>query len=221
MFVVESLVGIAGACAVFTVVALLVSFVMKEHKHPNFDGKLYMQEYYQGLIGMAANGVYMDTIKVFVPGALYRDPLSRGLAYFLLSSVVFIIMFDMMNYWVHRLAHTKFFYRFHSVHHRYHPVMGPCSVAMSIVDAFVMGQIPLWVPLGTLCIFGFGLPELSFYIIMGLHLIWSMYIHSIVDHKFPNPILVDNHDHLKHHQFSRCNYGEPLRFWDWLYGTHE
>lgn len=224
MFLLNCVEGIGMALASFTVVALLINVYMKEYKHPDFDSKMYMTELYQSFVSMTVSGISMEITKFFVPGVFYSPPLEYGLFYLLISSLAYILMFDTLNYWMHRLFHVKFLYsRFHALHHQFRPVMGSSSAAISVIDSLVVGQIPVWIPLCILYAFGSGLAEISFYAMMTFILVWSMYLHAIVGHKLSKPlnyIFVDNSDHLNHHHRSRCNYGNLFRFWDWFCGTY-
>lgn len=220
MFFIDCVQGIGTAMASFTAVALLINLYMKEYKHPDFDSKMYMLELYQSFVSMTVSGIAMETTKYFVPGVFYSDPLEQGALYLVASSVGYILMFDTLNYWMHRMFHMRIFYsRFHALHHQFRPVMGSSSAAISVIDSLVVGQIPVWIPLYLLSKFGYGLASVSFYASMTFILVWSMYLHAIVGHNLSSRIFVDNSDHLKHHHLSRCNYGNLFRFWDWFCGT--
>lgn len=203
----------------FTIAGISVSFYMNEFRHQKFDFSVYLEEYVQAIqvILLGSTIFYITDHKL--PNLMYE--IYDSSVYILFSTIIYIILFDAFNFWLHRLMHTRFLYRhFHSVHHQYRPVMCISASAISLVDGLILGQTPIWLPVFLLYYFGHGIYRPAFYLLNVFITLWSFYIHSINDHKINRSILVDNCDHLKHHHLTRCNYGNMFKYWDVICGTY-
>lgn len=118
-------------------------------------------------------------------------------------------------YWIHRLLHTKLFYRFHALHHRNTDV-GPWSgLSMHPVEhffyfgtAFIHFVLPTH-PVHLIC-------HLMFY---GLYAITT---HTGFEGLFAGQkkkVHLGNFHHQMHHRFFEVNYGTMEVPWDKWFGT--
>ncbi len=208
-----------------SILSFAVFGILGEWRHPDFDKNVFLQEYYQMLISTSTSSLFMTLAHRYLPDGYYDNPVAYGVGYLLLSTVAYVLMFDMINYWCHRLLHVPWFYKhFHSLHHSYRPVMSMSWASISVVDTLIISLLPIWVPIGILNLVGYGIWRGMFYIAMTIIMIQSLYFHSIWGHVIPEKwrylALVDNRDHLKHHIYHRCNYANVFKFWDWIMNTY-
>ncbi|ETW08173.1 hypothetical protein H310_02509 [Aphanomyces invadans] len=119
-----------------------------------------------------------------------------------------------VEYYWHRLLHTRFLYtRVHKVHHYYkrprpfddmymHPVEGAAYFFILYGPPFVM-----------------SMHVVSFVIYMMV-----MGLFGVMDHSglsFRIPLVYTSNDHATHHAKVHFNLGFPLPYWDILHGTHD
>ena len=143
---------------------------------------------------------------------LYRIP-----AYW--SFPIYLLIIDLVGYWIHRLYHTRFFWPFHSVHHsqqnltfvtiyRFHFFENFFAHAAAIIPLLLLGApTKVWLPLSFF--------QLSLQMIQHSELNWRMgplyravvgpVFHSI--HHSPDP------------KYFNKNFGMTFSFWDFLFGT--
>lgn len=221
MFIYNYLVNTLTAVIAYSVMGVAVAWWMGEFKHKSFNSSMYWMEYWASMRIMAVTGVVGAITNELAPLALYSHPLEHGTLYLVKSAIIYTFLFDCLNFWTHRLLHTKWLYRnFHAYHHMFRPVMTMSAAAISVVDTLIIGQIPIWGPLVLLKYFGSGMWTGSFYGLTILITIYSIYLHALIGHKIEGGIIVDNADHLKHHHLTQCNYGNLFRIWDWICGTY-
>lgn len=135
-----------------------------------------------------------------------------------LTLLVSVILYDAWFYWVHRLLHSRPFYRFHALHHK--------SVAPTVWSNHHES-------------FGEALLNQAYYaiIVFVLPIPWQMLVlqkiydqvsgmlgHAGFEH-FASPAgrspwpLASTVFHDQHHGSFRFNYGHTFSFWDRLMGT--
>ena len=172
-----------------------------------YTGGVYTALFYSPLLNLARVRLAFLDVEI-----VHRMPLAASL-------LVYWLSLDLLNYWVHRFQHTRFWWRFHTIHHsqdvltftashRFHVVDQLLAHVLSLTPALVLGvPIVAWIPYTFL---------LSF--IDALHhsgLTWTL-----------GPlrfILVSPVFHGVHHstEATHChrNYGGIFVFWDYLFGT--
>ena len=109
----------------------------------------------------------------------------------------------------HRLGHTKYFYKYHKVHHQWNV---PCAVSASYAHPveFICCSLPTFL----LPVF---ILRLNWYVAQ----LWFMgatlsVINSHSGYKYPNGSI----RHTNHHKYNNRNYG-PMKILDKLCGTEE
>jgi sterol desaturase/sphingolipid hydroxylase (fatty acid hydroxylase superfamily) len=119
--------------------------------------------------------------------------------------ILYILYYDFFYYFLHRLLHTRLFYKIHKIHH--------LKIKPSFSDYYNVHILEI--PLTTFGLF------LAVYIhkIYIYQLIWSILfinIRGMLEHDDRFIFLVGDH-HLNHHLLFTCNYGE---YWlDFIFGT--
>ena len=142
-------------------------------------------------------------------------PSVGGLA---LSFVVSLLLFDTWFYWLHRLIHTRFFYR--RIHRWHHLTIAPVAWSNNsdrLVDNLFLQSYwllaHLLIPIAPAALFAH-----KFY-----DQITGVIGHSGYEHGGgwcwpPSPLVGVTH-HDQHHQFFRCNYATHFTLWDRMMGT--
>jgi sterol desaturase/sphingolipid hydroxylase (fatty acid hydroxylase superfamily) len=163
--------------------------------------------------GCMAGGVFLS-----VKGYTVAEPLPLTWWLAALMFVISMVVFDAWFYWVHRLMHTKWLYRFHTEHHR--------SVAPTVwstysddwIDAFVMQSYYLWVVV---------ILPIPVEVLIA-HRLWD-HFNGTIGHsgfefyasplsRMPSPMVcVTFHD--RHHSCFHYNFANFFSFWDRLCGT--
>lgn len=120
-----------------------------------------------------------------------------------------LLLFTLVEYWVHRWPlHTFFYSGAHERHHD-HPA------------EYV--AFPIWyTPVGFAVFFLImPLPILAGFTV---GYVWFLYWHHILHHfdltKWPRPVQRYALWHLAHHRLDDCNFGITVPVWDWLFGTY-
>ena len=119
--------------------------------------------------------------------------------------ILYILYYDFFYYFLHRLLHTRLFYKIHKIHH--------LKIKPSFSDYHNVHVLEI--PLTSLGLF------LALYIhkIYTYQLICSILfinVRGMLEHDDRFISLVGDH-HLKHHLLFTCNYGE---YWlDFIFGT--
>jgi sterol desaturase/sphingolipid hydroxylase (fatty acid hydroxylase superfamily) len=141
-----------------------------------------------------------------------------GIGGLALSAVASLVLFDSWFYWLHRLIHTRFFYR--RVHRWHHltitPVVWSNNSDRLIDNVFLQSYwlvAHLLIPVAPAVLFAHKLYDQ----------ITGVIGHSGYEHggrwcRPPSPLVGVTH-HDQHHQFFRCNYATHFTWWDRIMGT--
>lgn len=162
-----------------------------------------------------------------VPLGRLMLPISRPFSWHLLAGypepvrfVVFFVAADFIDYWHHRLMHTRWLWPIHSVHHEQRDVTAFTVMRKHIGEA-VLSTVPV-IALADL-IGNAPADPMWFFVI---HYALSAATHSGLRWRY-GPfywILVSPLFHSAHHsideEVSAHNYGNFFSFWDLLFGTH-
>ena len=128
---------------------------------------------------------------------------------------------DMYTYFKHRLLHTRALYAYHKSHHVYgdpscfsafaqHPVEGVLTFWPIVLFGLQLPRFAVYGPLHMPTLAGFAL--LNLYLHCGYSVRW-------LDRLLRAAMLDTSALHNRHHETSRCNFGEVLVVWDVLMGT--
>jgi Delta7-sterol 5-desaturase len=134
------------------------------------------------------------------------------------SAVASLVLFDTWFYWLHRLIHTRFFYRW--VHRWHHLTITPVVWSNNsdrLVDNLFLQSYWLvahfLIPIAPAVLFAHKIYDQ----------ITGVIGHSGYEHGGrwcwpPSPLVGVTH-HDQHHQFFRCNYATHFSWWDRMMGT--
>lgn len=132
--------------------------------------------------------------------------------------IMFMVFYETYSYFVHRLLHTKYLNKYHSVHHQSVRVTPWAAYSVHPVEAIFIGfSAPLFMYLF----------PMSLVVALMLHICGMMFtilLHSNYEHKSSNQqmrvIFSYSTDHAKHHLYGRINFGFVNRWWDILFRTN-
>jgi sterol desaturase/sphingolipid hydroxylase (fatty acid hydroxylase superfamily) len=141
---------------------------------------------------------------------LFQD---RLWSFNLINIVIGIIDIDTVQYWTHRMFHTKFFYQFHKVHHELHCPWVCGSLYNSYVEASITG------PLVFLSLYLCNLSYVEYCLVTSLAFYFTMREHTFTEKDLS---LKTASFHWIHHSYSiKHNFQQPFfHFWDKLMGTY-
>lgn len=151
----------------------------------------------------------------------YTDISQYGNLYFFSAFVLMIFIHDAYFYWLHRLMHNKFLFKFvHLVHHKstnpspwaayaFHPIEAILESGIFVLLLFIM-------PLQDWHLIVFFICSLI-YNVYG-HLGFELYPKGFSKNWFGKWINTSV-NHNMHHQYFEGNYGLYFTFWDKLMGT--
>jgi Delta7-sterol 5-desaturase len=141
-----------------------------------------------------------------------------GVGGMVLSFAASLVLFDAWFYWLHRLIHTRLFYRW--VHRWHHLTVTPVAWSNNsdrLIDNLFLQSYwliaHLLIPIAPAALF--------------VHKIYDQ-ITGVIGHSGyehggrwcwpPSPLVGVTH-HDQHHQFFRCNYATHFTWWDRMMGT--
>lgn len=188
------------------------------------SGKDYLREIFYSLLTalvFAAIGFAVFATPLSAYTQTYWDLGKYGIAYFILSIILMILVHDTYFYWTHRFMHRKSVFPFvHRVHHlsvnpspwaamAFHPLE-------SIIEGSVIVVIAVLFPAHPLAI-GIFLLFMMVYNVYG-HLGYELYPKGFS--KSPVGKWINTSvNHNLHHQTFRGNYGLYFLWWDRWMGT--
>jgi sterol desaturase/sphingolipid hydroxylase (fatty acid hydroxylase superfamily) len=156
--------------------------------------------------------VVRATVPALNVGVLLRAPLW-------VSIPIYWLVFDFIGYWIHRMQHSRWLWRFHRVHHsqvymtfatgfRNHPIDQLFALSVSFVPGLLMGA-PSWSWLP------FSLAQSLFDATHHANLPWRF---GWARKVFVSPVF-----HAQHHSTDAAaydrNFGGLFSMWDFLFGT--
>lgn len=166
-------------------------------------------------------GILYLTKHFFGYSRMYTDINQFGVAYFVFSIFLFMVISDTWFYWSHRLMHTNsYLKKVHAVHHRSYNVTPISSYSFHLVEAllnmtpylFLLLVFP-WHPLAIVLIGFFGLTYNGY-----LHLGYD--VRDELRARIPGlNFFYSSTHHSRHHQNNSGNYGLYFTFWDKIMKT--
>lgn len=120
--------------------------------------------------------------------------------------LISVVIMDGWFYITHRLAHTKFFYKWHKQHHQFNIPYPLMAVYCSPLEALLCDVTAVGLPASILKMTGLELE------------IWmcATALHALIIHS----TLVHGRDHNLHHNTNKYNFG-LLSIFDRLFGTYK
>ncbi len=204
-----------------TTLCVTISFWLGEWKHPLMNKKIYIQEYCQTILISSTSTFLIWIYEKFFPDTFQDNIGENSWIYLIISTIVFALIYDCINYWAHRLLHTSWFYKnIHALHHQYKPVTTMTSIAIHFFEIPIIVLPPNLMAAFLLKKYGYGINRICSYLVLNINLIQSIYFHSMINHRIAYGPLIDNQDHLIHHKTHKYNYGNFFRYWDWICGTY-
>lgn len=129
--------------------------------------------------------------------------------------ILYFILFDLLNYFLHRLLHTRVFYKnVHLVHHKFKEPTPFGSIAVHPIEFVLNSVIPS-------TIVSFFLPTYIYLWMFSylFHTIWTIIIHDGIKYNKNDVVLMDSIKHGIHHQYPLRKYAFIFHFWDIIFGT--
>ncbi len=136
----------------------------------------------------------------------------------LLQIASFVIFYETYSYFVHRLLHTKYLVKFHSVHHSSVRVTPWSAYSVHPVEAVIIGvSAPIF-----MCILPLSLGVALILHISGM--MFTILLHSNYQYSSNNPILRNvfsySSYHSSHHLLGNANFSFVHKFWDYVFKTN-
>lgn len=162
-----------------------------------------------------ASGVFSHYLASGGKSAVYFDVNERGIAFTVISTVVYFLLTDMGLYWAHRILHRPTLFRYiHRYHHRYTSPDAFTAMAMHPLELATYQSVML-LPLFVLPVHVAGL--------IGV-LVYQNYV-ALVDHSGVDlhswwPWQPPTRFHDDHHVYFHVNYGQNMGVWDRIFGTY-
>ncbi len=208
-FLVEIAVEYVAFVAVYIVLGALVEiFVTNEISQART--KMVYKQFWDSMpglfVGVVATNVWRRVLDPFSPYANYFDDNSYSFALFIQNFLVFLIVYDGVFYFGHRLLHTPQFYaRFHKRHH--YPIITTWA-------ATALHPYEILLNVFGLHIIKFFTPIPSF-----IHncMLLATHFSGVIAHEEN----LDIYGHHLHHVKHNCNFSGYLPFWDWIFGTRD
>jgi sterol desaturase/sphingolipid hydroxylase (fatty acid hydroxylase superfamily) len=153
-------------------------------------------------------------------------PRPTRLITFIPRSFLFELIFDFFHYWIHRISHYRYLYRFHKTHHKYPSPNSWTTFYMHPIDLVLSYSIPflissLLVPFNSLE-FAVLTVYMAYQEIAG-HLGKEIYPSSCFAQCvwLPRALNIElyTEDHHNHHRSNNCNYSKRFIIWDKIFGT--
>lgn len=153
---------------------------------------------------------------------LYTDVHQFGIGFVVIGLVVLLLAHDAYFYWMHRLLHTRWFYRHvHFRHHRpspptpftsfaFHPIEAVLEFAFIIPMVFLFPFHPI-----TLFLFANMMTAMNVWGHLGVELMPQRFLR-----KWYGSFFNSTTHHDMHHQYNKGNYGLYFSLWDHVMKTH-
>ncbi|MCA9523787.1 MAG: sterol desaturase family protein [Myxococcales bacterium] len=137
-----------------------------------------------------------------------------GWIYTIATTLGYFVVVDGLNYYVHRLFHTKFLFRhFHRHHHKFTTTNPYTATALHPVELLAQ-QTASFLPA-----FIVPLHAVSIGIVLSYILIFNVIDHSGVRLSSSLPWQGPSTYHDDHHVYFHCNFGQHLMIFDKIHGT--
>ncbi|EGY14824.1 hypothetical protein VD0002_g5929 [Verticillium dahliae] len=203
---------------IFASLSYVFIFDKKILTHPKFlkdQTRLEMLQAIQAMPGMALCTAPMFVLEVRGYARLY-DTTEEGPGrwYDFAQFPIFILLTDLLIYWIHRgLHHPTIYKRLHKAHHRWIMPTPYASHAFHPLDGFAQSLpyhiVPMVIPLNKWA-------HVGLFIFVNF---WSILIHD-GEYLADNPVINGSACHTAHHLYFNYNYGQFTTLWDRWGGSY-
>jgi sterol desaturase/sphingolipid hydroxylase (fatty acid hydroxylase superfamily) len=134
--------------------------------------------------------------------------------------LLLLLALDLIDYWNHRVMHTRWVWPIHAIHHSDSDVNGFTSMRIHLLEALFMNATHIFF------LSWLGLSHLATGAVVLFLLVLNVYVHLNVDwnHGRFHLLLASPRFHRWHHADEPTAYGKNLAnifpFYDWIFGTH-
>lgn len=149
-------------------------------------------------------------------GRLYFDLDTYPLWWAAVSLLFALVVTESWFYWIHRLLHIPFLYRWvHGVHHSFTPSTAACAAAFHPLDIAILTT-------GTFLTALLPIHYMVHSMFLLVNLVYTIYQHTATRTSFGFGIFNDPNLHCIHHDYGMkpVNLGSILCVWDRLCGTY-
>lgn len=125
---------------------------------------------------------------------------------------------DFYFYWLHRLLHTRFFYKhIHYIHHRAKTPKIMDYLYTHVLEWFC-GSLSIFISIVLL-----NTDFLTIFIFVILRHLHEAHIHSgyNIPFLYDSNFMITVKDHDYHHEIFNCNYANSFNFWDKIFNTYK
>lgn len=149
---------------------------------------------------------------------LFHSIWPESLISLILQITSFAIFYETYSYFAHRLLHTKYLVKFHSVHHISVRVTPWSAYSVHPIEAVIIGvSAPIF-----MCLLPLSLGVALILHISGM--MFTILLHSNYQYSSSTSILRNlfsySNYHSRHHQLGNANYSFVHRFWDYVFKTN-
>ena len=138
----------------------------------------------------------------------------------IVTALAYLLAYDFMDYWNHRLLHSRGFWDIHAVHHSETDMNWTTSYRIHLLEPIIMraSYLPIVIFL--------GLPPLAAVISFVMYNFYNAFVHTDLDIHFGpfSRILATPRFHRWHHAHAPeaygTNFANIFSFWDVLFGTY-
>ena len=163
---------------------------------------------YRSLFPNVFKNVVIHTIPLFIwiEYMYYDYQYQLTIVTFVFQFIVSIICSQFLFYWAHRMMHTKYFKKYHNVHHEVIIPIGISALYAHPIDAYLGNMIPM----------GITPIILRFHpITVNILITYMLFLTIILGH---SNIIGFTKTHDLHHKYKQYNYGSSTL--DKMFGTY-
>ncbi len=137
-----------------------------------------------------------------------------------LQVLLFLLALDFIDYWNHRLMHTRWVWPIHAIHHSDTDVNGFTSMRVHLLETLLMRGSHIFF------LSWLGFSHIATGAVIMFLSILNVYVHANIDwhHGRFHLLLASPRFHRWHHANEPAAYGKNLAnifpFYDWFFGTH-
>jgi sterol desaturase/sphingolipid hydroxylase (fatty acid hydroxylase superfamily) len=183
-----------------------------KYNHPNI--KYRNSKYYLSILPLTLLNLLINTICLIYSITIY--PLIVKDINFLeiiLQNIFFLLCYEILFYYLHRVLHFNKFYWIHKTHHTIFSDIGLSGIYMSTIDLLLEVCIPGIGGFIILNLLGFSISKVCMSVYIS-----TLTINSVISHSgYQIKYFYDSNYHIIHHLMQNKNYG--LSLLDYIHST--